>query len=68
MDIDASMLLDGFGDSENIADVGGNSELLYRLIHAGSNFHGFDPTDLKGLPCLKIDEWSSSDDIIRAVE
>jgi hypothetical protein len=39
------MLLDGFGDSEHIAEGGGNSELLFRLLHAGSNFHSLDPTD-----------------------
>ena len=52
LDIDASMLLDGFGDSEHIAEAGGNSELLYRLVHAGSDFHSLDPTDIKGLPKL----------------
>jgi hypothetical protein len=60
------MLLDGFGDSENIAESGGNSELLYRLLHAGSNFHSHDPTDITGLPKLKVDEWSSAEELTEA--
>ena len=60
------MLLDGFGDSENIAESGGNSELLYRLLHAGSNFHSLDPTDITGLPKLKVDEWSSAEELTEA--
>ena len=68
LDIDASMLLDGFGDSEHIAEAGGNSELLYRLVHAGSDFHSLDPTDIKGLPKLNVDEWSTAEEIKKARE
>lgn len=60
------MLLDGLGDSENIAESGGNSELLYRLLHAGSNYHSLDPTDITGLPKLKVDEWSSAEELAEA--
>lgn len=60
------MLLDGFGDSEHLAEAGGNSELLFRLIHAGSSFHSLDPTDTSGLPKLNVDEWSSSEDMSKA--
>ena len=62
------MLLDGFGDSEHIAEAGGNSELLYRLVHAGSNFHSLDPTDVNGLPKLGVDEWSTAEDLAKARE
>jgi hypothetical protein len=60
------MLLDGFGDSEHLAEAGGNSELLYRLLHAGSDYHSLDPTDVSSLPNLKIDEWSSAEDLSEA--
>lgn len=60
------MLLDGFGDSEHLAEPGGNSELLYRLIHAGSDYHSLDPTDVSSLPILKIDEWSSTEELSEA--
>ena len=62
------MLLDGFGDSEHLAEAGGNSELLYRLVHAGSHFHSIDPTDIIGLPKLNVDEWSTADEIKKARE
>ena len=65
--MDASMLLDGFGDTEQLADAGGNTELLFRLMHAGSNFHSLDPTDMTGLPKLLVDEWSSAEDIDKAI-
>ena len=60
------MLLDGFGDSGHLAEAGGNSELLYRLIHAGSDYHSLDPTDISSLPNLKIDEWSSTEELSEA--
>lgn len=60
------MLLDGFGDCEHLAEAGGNSELLYRLIHAGSDYHSLDPTDVSSLPNLKIDEWSSAEELSEA--
>ena len=35
-------------------DTGGNTELLYRLINAGSEFRARDPTDVTGLPKVYI--------------
>ena len=66
LDIDVSMLLDGFGDSEPLTEGTGNTELLHRLVHAGSDFHVRDPTDVTGLPQLDVDEWSTAEDIEKA--
>ncbi len=66
LDIDVSMLLDGFGDSEQLAEAGGNTELLFRLLHAGMDYHPRDPADEGALPKMDVDEWSTTEDIEKA--
>ena len=66
LDIDVSMLLDGFGDSEQLAEAGGNTELLFRLLHAGMEYHPRDPANESAWPKMDVDEWSASEDIEKA--
>lgn len=57
------MLLDALGDNEGMGQVNGCSELLIRLLHAGEKYKEIDPTDMTVLPELKIDEWSSAEEV-----
>lgn len=57
------MLLDSLGDSEIPDQDTNSSELLVRLLAAGSTTRKVDPTDLKDLPQMDVDEWMSADDI-----
>ena len=69
LDIDVSMLLDGFGDSEQLAEAGGNTELLFRLLHAGMDYHPRDATDKSASsPKMDVEEWSATEDIEKARE
>ncbi len=63
MDIDSSMLLDSLGDSEVSVPDTGSSELLYRLIHTGSQYFALEPTNHENLPKLDVDQWSSAEEI-----
>lgn len=63
LDIDTSMLLDSLGDPESAAPADGNTELLERLIHAGTKHNLTAPTNIEDIPNLDVDEWSSSEEI-----
>jgi len=63
LDIDASMLLDSLGDSEIPEQDTAPSELLVRLLNAGSSSRKADPTDLSNLPQLDVDQWTAADQI-----
>lgn len=56
------MLLDNLGDSEVQIPSDGSSELLHRLIHAGSEYMLSDPTKLEP-PQICADQWSSEEEI-----
>lgn len=66
IDIDSSLLLDSLGDSEVKLPEQGDSELLYKLLRAGSRWNSLDPTNVDKVVPMDIDHWSSSTDIDKA--
>jgi len=59
------MLLDSLGDSEIPEQETNSSELLVRLLSAGSSSRKIDPTDLNGLPQMDVDQWTTADEIAK---
>jgi hypothetical protein len=57
------MLLDSLGDSEAKVNDDGSSELLHRLVNAGSRYLKIDPTQVDGVPHVNADQWSSREDV-----
>lgn len=57
------MLLDSLGDSEAKVSDDGSSELLHRLVHAGTRFLRVDPTQTDGVPHVIADQWSSREEV-----
>ena len=57
------MLLDCLGDSDIPQQESDSSELLVRLVSAGSNSRKVDPTDLSNLARLQVDNWSSEEQV-----
>jgi hypothetical protein len=57
------MLLDSLGDSEAKVNDDGSSELLHRLVNAGSRYLKIDPTQVDGVPHVNADQWSSREEV-----
>lgn len=57
------MLLDSLGDSEVDVPDNGTSELLHRVLYAGSAYTSMDAINLDSIPKLDVDQWSSNEEI-----
>lgn len=68
IDIDSSLMLDSLGDSEMKLPDEGDSELLYKLLHASSRWLSLDPTNTENVSTLDVDQWCSKGDIEKAKE
>ena len=66
LDIDASLLLDSLGDSDNVVPVDGCTELLARFLHAGEQWLHEEATSLEYLPKLDADQWSTAEEVKEA--
>ena len=64
MDIDASLLLDGLGDSEMVINDNENFKILSLFLTAGQKSRKTDPTNASQfLPKFETDEWSTAADV-----
>lgn len=60
LDIDASLLLDGLGDSEMVIQDNENFKLLHLFLNAGLKLRKEDSTQIGSvIPKLEVDEWSN---------
>ena len=57
------MLLDSLGDSEIEVPDNGTSELLHRVLYAGSAYTSLDAINLDSMPKMDVDQWSSNEEI-----